>query len=207
MLTGSCRKHHCGQRCNKKLNCAGLNWKWTTWPKRHLNFKRLGGCTFCCPLLINEGNYLGWESAHAAAAPTGIRMLTLPGPPQQLAAQRLKLKLNSLSKTQTTFAWIPGWDMKLMACRLKLCCSISEFRENYWLWLYNVCSFNWLHPMGTAFLWDSKTRHSCVKSKNKIWKGTVLKLRTTFNFICSFLGMNTYIRPPGEGIPKSLTLG
>lgn len=132
-LLGSCRKHHCGQRCNKKLNCAALNWKWTTWPKRHLNFKRLGACTFCrhrackrcCPLLINEGNYLGWESAHAAAAPTGIRMLTLPGPPQQLAAQRLKLKLNSLSKTQTTFAWIPGWDMKLKACRLKLCCSIK----------------------------------------------------------------------------------
>lgn len=36
----------------------------------------------------------------------------------------------------------------------------------------------------------------------------VLKTKTKYEtFICSFLGMNTYIRSPGEGIPKSLTLG
>lgn len=46
--------------------------------------KRLAVCTFFSPQLINEGNYLGWESTHVdAAAPSGILLLSLPGPSQQ----------------------------------------------------------------------------------------------------------------------------
>lgn len=104
------------------------------------NPKRFTGCTFLCPLLINEGNYLGWESTHAAAAvPAEIVPLTLP---QQLAAQSFPAETDQCGRDTGHVYCIISKNMKTNAVwHLIVVQAPLEPRTlaSYWLWSYNVC--------------------------------------------------------------------
>lgn len=89
--------------------------------------KKLTVCTFSSPWLINEANYLAWESTHTAAAPPAwILLPSLLGQPQKRTAQSLLWNIN-IKLNQFVFL-VCG--MKLDAHSMKWYCSLSAFQAN-----------------------------------------------------------------------------
>lgn len=120
---------------NKKRNQAGR------WPEGHSNSKRL---TVCSPPLINEGNYLGWESARtrAAASPGGTLLLNLLRPPQKHTAPSLPLNLTHQYPVQ-------------LICKFGNGANLKDWMWWYRMWWSSVCQLPYI---------------SAVKAqKNNIW--------------------------------------
>lgn len=120
---------------NKKRNQAG----W--WPEGHSNSKRL---TVCSPPLINEGNYLGWESAHtcAAASPGGTLLLNLLRPPRKHTVPSLPLNSTHQYPVQLICKFGSGANLKD---------SVFRIMFNECIWANNLKSIGCDGPMFASY--------------------------------------------------------